>query len=447
MKYGARLDRHRRSYRLNARSVAALSGEPVGSSPRPRIKDTAGQTNGKPPQPGPFVASIPTSRLGKAWTLFPTLVASPALHYLRRHLPLAGAAASPAIDRVAHIRPSDPLQRPLDRLARVATLETTSEKQENAIFDHFQMSNRRPEPDCGATNTVVDVIIVNFNAGGYLVRCVDAALRCPLPVTVTVVDNGSSDESLSLLDGRFAHDKRVVVLVNQSNLGFAAANNRAVELSSAPYLLFLNPDCILGPQTLKRLVEFMDATANAGLCGCIIRDADGREQVASRRVIPDLWTGLARMLMIEKVWPSALGSRRLDWTSEPLPESPVEVEAISGALMLARRSALDEVGTLDDGYFLHCEDLDWFVRFRRHGWPIYLIPDVDALHYKGICSETRPIAVLWHKHRGMHRFFRKFQRHKYPHVVRGLVVIGIWVHFAGVTVGTMLRGLIWRRHR
>ena len=96
------------------------------------------------------------------------------------------------------------------------------------------------------------------------------------------------------------------------------------------------------------------------------------------------------------------------------------------------------VGPLDEGYFLHCEDLDWFVRFARAGWGIFLVPDAEVVHYKGACSVSRPIRVEWHKHRGMARFFRKFQFSDYPLPFSLLVMVGIWGHFG---IWVLLRGL------
>ena len=195
-------------------------------------------------------------------------------------------------------------------------------------------------------------------------------------------------------------------------------------------MLFLNPDCLLGADTLPRLLAFLEATPEAGMAGCIIRNPDGREQVASRRTIPDPWIGLVRFLRLERLWPTLVAGKQLNHTHQPLPAAPLPVEAISGALMLVRRQALEEVGPLDDGYFLHCEDLDWFVRFRNAGWAIYLIPGVEVVHHKGACSRAHLVAVEWHKHCGMVRFFRKFQfrRHAWPFSL--LVVAGIWIHFA-----------------
>lgn len=285
------------------------------------------------------------------------------------------------------------------------------------------------------------VIIVNYNAGDLLVKCVGSVLASPVAVEIFVSDNGSTDDSLMLVRERHGGDPRLTVVENGTNLGFAAGNNAALAFTHAPFLLFLNPDCIVGPATLSRLTDFMDATPEAGMAGCIIRDPDGAEQVASRRAIPDPWIGLVRFLQLERIWPGLAEGKRLNLTDQPLPDTPVPVDAISGSFMLVRRKALDEVGPLDEGYFLHCEDLDWFVRFKRAGWAIYLVPDADVVHHKGACSTGRPVAVEWHKHRGMMRFFRKFQFRDYPLPFSLLVVVGIWAHFAVYLVASGLRRL------
>lgn len=286
------------------------------------------------------------------------------------------------------------------------------------------------------------VIIVNFNAGALLAECVGGVLDAPIRSQVLVSDNGSSDGSLALVRDRFGTDPRLTLVENGENLGFAAGNNRMLDRATAPYLLFLNPDCIVGPETLPQMLAFMEATPDAGMAGCVIRDPDGSEQVASRRVIPDPWIGLIRVLHLDRFWPRLTEGRRLNLTDQPLPQGPVRVEAISGSFMLARRAALEQVGPLDEGYFLHCEDLDWFVRFARAGWGIYLVPDAEVVHHKGACSTGRPLRVEWHKHRGMARFFRKFQfgEHSLPFSL--LVLVGIWAHFvvSGAVNGLRLVG-------
>jgi GT2 family glycosyltransferase len=298
-----------------------------------------------------------------------------------------------------------------------------------------------------ASKARVGVVIVNFNAGPLLAECVDALLRSHVVREVVISDNASTDDSLAILETRCRQDGRVKVIKNHANLGFARGSNVAVTAITTPYLLFLNPDCIVGTGALERMMAFMDAAPEVGMSGCIVRDPDGKEQVATRRVIPNPWIALARVLYIERVWPSLLSGKQLNRAGTPLPSQPVEVEAISGAFMLVRRSALEKVGPMDEEYFLHCEDLDWFERFHRCGSPIYLVPDANAVHYKGVCSASKPIAVLWHKHKGMHRFFRKFQFRRYPLPFSFLVLSGIWLHFAVMgSVAGLRQGLgIWLR--
>lgn len=294
------------------------------------------------------------------------------------------------------------------------------------------MSVRTSVPAVGA-------IVVNYNAGDLLSACVGAVLGSDVSVEVVVSDNGSDDGSLAHLRALFGADPRLRILENRANLGFAAANNRALPMVRADRLLFLNPDCLVGPDTLGRMLAFMDARPDVGMAGCIVRNPDGSEQVASRRAIPDPWIALKRILRLDRLLPNG-GGRRLNLHHDPLPTEPVEVEAISGSFMLVSRHALDAVGPLDEGYFLHCEDLDWFVRFRQAGWTIVLVPDVDVIHHKGACSQRNPLEVERHKHRGMERFYRKFQARQYPTLFNGLVIFGIRARFwTRVAVDTLSR--------
>jgi GT2 family glycosyltransferase len=124
---------------------------------------------------------------------------------------------------------------------------------------------------------------------------------------------------------------------------------------------------------------------------------------------------------------------------QPLPLEPIEVEAISGALMLICRVALDDVGLWDEAYFLHCEDLDWCMRFRQKGWRILFVPDAPVLHHQGHSSRSRPLFVEWHKHKGMVRFYKKFFGRQYPGVLMGLVGLAVWVRFSAIFVGYWLK--------
>ena len=274
----------------------------------------------------------------------------------------------------------------------------------------------------------VSVIIVNYNAGQILTECIHSAL--PQASEVLVVDNASSDFSLELGAQSFPGERKLRIIRNAANLGFAAACNIGAAQATAPYLLFLNPDCVLRDDSMTRMVQVLEANPSAGMIGGLLINQDGTEQAGGRRAIPTPWRSFVRafgLYRFERYWPRLFFDFHLH--KQALPNGPLEVEAVSGALMLVRRKAIEDVGPWDEGYFLHCEDLDWCMRFQKKGWRILFVPDAPVVHYKGTCSRSRPIFVEWHKHKGMMRFYRKFFRHEYPGVVMWLVALGVWLRF------------------
>jgi len=277
------------------------------------------------------------------------------------------------------------------------------------------------------------IIIVNFNGGELLTECVRSVLSSSIPVEVFVSDNGSSDGSIFFLENAVVDD-RLHVHKNNENLGFSAANNRVIPMATGEYFLILNPDCLIKPDTLENLLKQLELHSEAGLAGCLIRNLDGTEQAGCRRRVPTPWRTLVRMLFLDRILPNHAKFESVTMHQQPLPEKPVYKEAISGAFMLVRRSAMDDVGLMDEDYFLHCEDLDWCMRFRQKGWKILFVPDVEVIHAKGVCSDVRPIRVEWHKHKGMVRFYRKFFRHQYPFLLMWCVIIAVWLRFGLLVV-------------
>ncbi|SFP42130.1 hypothetical protein SAMN05216419_1002116 [Nitrosomonas cryotolerans] len=279
----------------------------------------------------------------------------------------------------------------------------------------------------------VSVVIVNHNAGLLLITCIQAALR--QAAQIIVVDNASSDASLAALSSHFSAESRLTVIRNTHNAGFAAGCNQGLHVATAPYILFLNPDCILAENTLKHLLRVLESDPCIGMTGGRLINPDGTEQGGGRRAIPTPWRSFVRafgLYRLGKYWPRLFPDFHLHQQS--LPRTPIEVEAISGALMLTRQTTIREIGLWDEHYFLHCEDLDWCMRFRQKNWKIYFVPDAPALHYQGTCSRTRPFFVAWHKHKGMLRFYQKFFRHQYPGLLMWLVAWGIWLRFGGLVL-------------
>ncbi|MGZ5007922.1 MAG: glycosyltransferase family 2 protein [Methylobacter sp.] len=280
-------------------------------------------------------------------------------------------------------------------------------------------------------SALISAIIVNYNAGELLRNCVDSLLKCPQEIEIILVDNASTDGSLDALQGLSG----VQVIKNPVNVGFAAACNIGARVACAPYLLFLNPDCCFEPGTLLNLLQEMHADQRIGMVGGLLTNSDGTEQAGGRRAVPTPWRSFVRafgLVRFSECWPRLFFDFYLH--KQPLPDHPIEVEAISGACMMVKREAMQDVGEWDEGYFLHCEDLDWCMRFRQKGWKILFVPSAQIVHALGVCSRGRPVFVEWHKHKGMIRFYQKFFRHQYPGVMMGLVMVGVWLRFGLVAV-------------
>jgi len=294
---------------------------------------------------------------------------------------------------------------------------------------------------------LVSVIVVNYNSHDKVARCVASIFNGNIDLDVIVIDNASTDESLSLLESSFPDESRLKIVRNQHNLGFAVGCNMGARLAKGECLLYLNPDCLVTENTVEILRASLKNSSTVGMVGGLLLNPDGSEQVGARRAIPTPWRTLVRVFNLSglaKRYPRLFSDFNLH--QQPLPDRPIEVEAISGACMLVRREALEDVGELDEGYFLHCEDLDWCMRFRQEGWKILFVPDARVTHYLGTCSRSRPVFVEWNKHKGMMRFYRKFFRHQYPGILMWLVGLGVWLRFGLLAMSYTARRIpLWFR--
>lgn len=295
-----------------------------------------------------------------------------------------------------------------------------------------------------ADKRLVSAVVVNYNAGLLLTRCVKSMLAQGIG-EVVVVDNASSDGSLGILRSAVPRDRRLQIIRNEANLGFAAGCNVGIRHSSGQYLLFLNPDARLEEAALQRMLEALISAADVGMVGGRLCNPDGTEQAGGRRVLPTPRRAFVRAFGLSRL--AALSPRLFSdflMHGQPMPDEPVWVEAISGACMMVKRQAMDEVGLWDEGYFLHCEDVDWCMRFSRNGWKTLFVSQARVVHYKGTCSRTRPIFVEWHKHRGMIRFYRKFFRSQYPGPLMTMVTLAVWLRFGLVFASHAVRPQWWR---
>ncbi|HEY8229270.1 MAG TPA: glycosyltransferase family 2 protein [Rhodanobacteraceae bacterium] len=276
--------------------------------------------------------------------------------------------------------------------------------------------------------SLTSVLIVAADSGAPLRECVARALASSVPVELVVVDNASRDGMPQALARAYEHDERLRVIYNQANLGFGPAANIGARQAHGGTLLVLNPDCLLGKDTLARMLDVLRAKPDAGLVGAVVCDSDGAPDPASRRRDPLLRRSLNEMTGRAKREAENARYEGVD-VPGPIPQDPIEVENVSGALMLLPRAVFERLHGFDDRYFLHCEDLDLCRRVRDAGYTVWLAGNVRVLHAKGGSSAHRPVFVSYHKHRGMWRWFRKFDPVARKPATRALVACGIASHF------------------
>lgn len=257
----------------------------------------------------------------------------------------------------------------------------------------------------------LSVIIVNYNVKYYLDQCIRSVLRAFVwmntPAEIIVVDNHSADGSVDYLEQRYPQKLYPMVRFVRSahNLGFARANNIAIRQSRGEYVLLLNPDTIVGEDALKASVDFMDAHEDAGAVGVRMLGAQGRRAMESRRGLPTPMVSFFKMLGFCNRWPHhrLFGKYYMGY----LPwDEPCQIEVVSGAYCMLRRKALDEVGLLDEDFFMYGEDIDLSYRVLKGGYHNYYLP-VDILHYKGESTQKSSFRFVHVFYGAMLIFFRK----------------------------------------
>jgi len=280
-----------------------------------------------------------------------------------------------------------------------------------------------------ASSGSISVVIVAADSGDDLSACVEAVLACGDALEILISDNASTDGSVAAVAARFAGDARVHVLHNDANLGFGTGCNRAAATARGDLLLFLNPDCQVERDTLVRLRECLANDPAIGLLGVRIVGSDGKAEPASRRRDPLLRRALmtlSGLAHLEQRWPALAGTHLPADVDAAEPET---VEAVSGALMLLPRAVFERLGGFDERYFLHCEDLDLCRRVRDAGLRAACANRITVVHRKGTSGRRRPFFVARHKHRGMWRWFTKFDPVARNPLLRGIVWCGLWAHY------------------
>lgn len=272
-------------------------------------------------------------------------------------------------------------------------------------------------------------VVVAADSGPLLRDCVESVLANDAPLELVLVDNASRDGVVDGVVASHAHDTRLRVLRNPANIGFGPACNRGAARAQGDVLVFLNPDCRVPRDLARRLRRSLEQAPDVGVLGVNVTDSAGRSARGNRRRDPSLRRALATLTGLARFAPSQ--SR---WQGVEMPAGAAAgvevVEAVSGACLVLPRAAFDAVGGFDEGYFLHAEDLDLCRRVRDAGWRVAIDHDIRIVHEQGSSSRARPLFVARHKHRGMWRYFTKFDPAARNPLLRALVWCGIWAHFA-----------------
>lgn len=273
----------------------------------------------------------------------------------------------------------------------------------------------------------ISVIVVAYRSAATIGECLDRLRAADAVTQIRVIDNASDDDTLAIVQRHALADPRVRFVANPDNPGFAVACNQGAGASDAPWLAFVNPDCLVGPDSLARLRAHAQSRAGEVLLGADLVDEAGVRDGAARRVDPDF----ARMLR-------SASARRIEIAPDDA-QALQPVDAVSGALMLMPRTLFARIGGFDQGYRLHAEDLDLCRRARAAGARVAVANDVRVVHIRGVSGRTRPLFVEWHKHRGLARYFRKFEAPRRHPLLRACVHAMIWARFPFAALRALLR--------
>ncbi len=269
----------------------------------------------------------------------------------------------------------------------------------------------------------LSVVLLSYNTRDLTeqaLHSVRAAIG-DLEAEIFVVDNASHDGSADMVERQFPD---VHLLRNESNTGFSAGNNVALRQVSGRYVLLLNTDTIVRGDTFRHLVDFMEDHPQAGAVGCKILNPDGTLQLDSRRGFPTPLAAFCKMSGLSRFFPDHPTIARYNMTFLD-PDECAEVDVLSGSCMLVRKEAMDQVGLLDEDYFMYGEDIDWCYRIHRAGWKIFYTPNTEIVHFRGESGRGVPLRILYRKSKAMSIFVGKHMKERYRFFPPWILHVGI----------------------
>lgn len=276
----------------------------------------------------------------------------------------------------------------------------------------------------------LSIIIVSYNTKEILRNCLNSVRLSTKDAgyqsEIIVVDNGSKDESAEMVRKDFPDTK---LIKNTTNLGFARANNIGIKASKGKYTLLLNSDTVIFSDVIPKMIEFMKKNPKVGVSTCRVELENGKLDPACHRGFPTPWASFTYFTGLEKIFPKCKIFGQYHQTYKDL-STLHEIDSCSGAFYFIRRRVIEDVGLLDEDYFIYGEDLDWSYRIKQKGWKIYFNPNTKILHLKKRSGRYHPNEAIKNKtteyfYDTMELFYNKNLRQKYPWFITKLVMLGI----------------------
>ena len=284
----------------------------------------------------------------------------------------------------------------------------------------------------------LSVIIVNYNVRQFLENALVSMMRAMegLQGEVFVVDNASDDGSVEMLKAKFPH---VHLIANDTNLGFARANNLALKKAKGKYFLLINPDTIVQEDTFRVMIDFFERNPDVGLAGCKILNPDGTLQLPCRRSFPTPWVAFTKTFGLSALFPNTrlFGRYNLTYLN---PDESYEVEAVSGSFMMVTREAYERIGGLDEIFFMYGEDLDWCYRLSQAGLKVFYVHSTKIIHFKGESTRRSSLDEIKVFYRAMEIFVEKHFDASF--FVKSFLKLGIILRTAVAIAGKIGRALI-----
>jgi GT2 family glycosyltransferase len=273
----------------------------------------------------------------------------------------------------------------------------------------------------------ISILIINYNTRELTINALRSIYQSVTTCRfeVILVDNSSKDDSIQHIQSGYP---QVLLIQNQENVGFAIANNQAIRVAQGRYVLLLNSDTLIQKDTLDTMLQFMDKHPRVGAAGCKLVLQDGSLDKACKRGFPTPSASFYYAFGMSKLFPRVprFNQYQLGYMD---PDDAYPVDCLVGAFMFVRREAIEQVGMLDESFFMYGEDIDWCYRIKQAGWLNYYYPKTQILHLKGASSRRKPFKIVYEFHRAMWLFHRKHYHNHYSFLINGLVYTGIAVKF------------------